>query len=205
MTEKYDVIIIGAGIIGTSVAFELAKKGYKTLNVDKLAAAGAGSTINTCAIIRTHYSTLEGTAMAYESYLHWKKWPEYLQVEDERGYAELRETGFLVLCDGSRDMAAILENHRKLGIPFEEWSPEMLQERMPFLDLTTYYPPRRPGDKKFGEPNGKTLAGGVFFPGGGYINDPQLSVHNVQRAAEAKGATFRFHADVAEIRGCLHG
>ena len=200
MTEKYDAIIIGAGIIGASVAFELAKKGYKTLNVDKLAAAGAGSTINTCAIIRTHYSTLDGTAIAYESYLHWKNWPDYLQIEDERGYAEFRETGFLVLCDGSRDMAAILENHRKLGIPFEEWTPEMLQERMPFLDHTTYYPPRRPGDKKFGEPNGRNLAGAVFFPGGGYINDPQLSVHNVQRAAEAKGATFRFRAEVSEIR-----
>lgn len=200
MTVKYDAIIIGAGIIGASVAFELAKKGYRTLNVDKLGAAGAGSTINTCAIIRTHYSTLDGTAIAYESYLHWKNWPDYLQVQDERGYAELRETGFLVLCHGSRDMASTLENHRKLGIPFEEWSPEMLQERMPFLDLTTYYPPRRPGDKKFGEPNGKTLTGAVFFPGGGYINDPQLSVHNVQRAAQAKGATFRFRAEVSEIR-----
>lgn len=200
MTENYDAIIIGAGIIGASTAFELAKKGYKTLNLDKLGAAGAGSTINTCAIIRTHYSTLEGTAIAYESYLHWKSWADYLQVDDERGYAEFRETGFLVLCDGSRDMAAILENHRKLGIPFEEWSPETLQERMPFLDLNTYYPPRRPGDEKFGEPNGRTLAGAVFFPGGGYVNDPQLSVHNVQRAAEAKGATFRFRAEVSEIR-----
>ena len=42
MTQKYDAIIIGAGIIGASIAFELAKKGYKTINVDKLAAAGAG-------------------------------------------------------------------------------------------------------------------------------------------------------------------
>ena len=92
MTKKYDALIIGAGIIGASIAFELAKKGYKTLNVDKLSAAGAGSTINSCAIIRTHYSTLEGTAMAYESYLHWKNWAEYLGVEDERGYATVHQT-----------------------------------------------------------------------------------------------------------------
>jgi sarcosine oxidase subunit beta len=176
---KYDAIIIGAGIIGASIAFELAKKGYSTLNVDKLGAAGAGSTINTCAIIRTHYSTLEGTAMAYESYLHWKKWPLY---------------------DESRDMSAIVEHHRKLDIPFEEWSLKTLQEKMPFLDLNAYYPPRRPGDEHFGESNGGKLAGAIFFPSGGYINDPQLSVHNVQRAAEAKGATFRFQAEVLEIR-----
>ena len=34
----------------------------------------------------------------------------------------------------------------------------------------------------------------------GYINDPQLPVHNIQRAAEAKGAKFRFKQEVIEIR-----
>ena len=69
MSTSYDAVIIGAGIIGASIAFELSKKGYRTLNVDKLGVAGAGSTINTCAVIRTHYSTIDGTAIAYESYL----------------------------------------------------------------------------------------------------------------------------------------
>ncbi len=200
MTEKYDALIIGAGIIGASIAFELAKKGYKTLNVDKLSAAGAGSTVNTCAIIRTHYSTLEGTAMAYESYLHWKSWAEYLGVEDERGYAIFHETGFLILVGADRDISGILEHHRTLGIPFEEWDLQTLQERAPYLDVKSYYPPRRPSDEHFGESSGETLTGAAFFPCGGYINDPQLSVHNVQRAAEAKGATFRFKAEVTEIR-----
>lgn len=200
MAKRYDAIIIGAGIIGASIAFELAKKGYSTLNVDKLSAAGAGSTINTCAIIRTHYSTLEGTAMAYESYLHWKKWPEYLEVEDERGYAEFNETGLLILLGEGRDMTTHLEHHRKLGIPFEEWDVDTLKEKMPFLDVNSYYPPRRPGDKHFAESTGEKLAGAIFIPSGGYVNDPQLSVHNVQRAAEAKGATFRFNAEVTDVR-----
>ena len=43
MKSKYDAVIVGAGIIGCCVAFELAKKGYQTLNVDKLPAAGHGS------------------------------------------------------------------------------------------------------------------------------------------------------------------
>ena len=43
MTQNYDAIIIGAGISGAAIAHELSKKGYKTVNVEKLAAAGHGS------------------------------------------------------------------------------------------------------------------------------------------------------------------
>jgi sarcosine oxidase subunit beta len=200
MAGKYDAVIIGAGIIGASIAFELAKKGYKTLNVDKLSAAGAGSTVNTCAIIRTHYSTLEGTAIAYESYLHWKKWPDYLGVEDERGYAVFYETGLVILHGEGHDMTTHIDNHRELGIPIEVWNLDTVCEKLPFIDINAYYPPRRPGDEDFGKQTGKTLTGAIFIPGAGYINDPQLSVHNVQRAAEAHGAEFRFQAEVIEIR-----
>ena len=42
MTQKYDAIIIGAGVIGCPIAYELAQKGYKTLNIDKLSDAGLG-------------------------------------------------------------------------------------------------------------------------------------------------------------------
>ena len=36
MKKNYNAIIIGSGIIGCSIAFELSKKGWKTLNIDKL-------------------------------------------------------------------------------------------------------------------------------------------------------------------------
>jgi sarcosine oxidase subunit beta len=199
MRNSYDAVIIGAGIIGASIALELARKGYRTLNVDKLGAAGAGSTVNTCAIIRTHYSTLEGTAMAYESYLNWKRWPEYLGVEDERGHARLHDVGIVILHGEGHDMTRHIHNHRKLGIPLEIWDLDAVKERMPFIDTNAYYPPRRPDDEDFGIPNGKELSGAIYLPGGGYINDPQLSVHNLQRAAEARGAEFRFREEVVEV------
>ena len=44
MTKNYDAIIIGSGVIGCPIAYELAKMGYKTLSVDKLSDAGEGST-----------------------------------------------------------------------------------------------------------------------------------------------------------------
>ena len=40
----YDAVIIGAGVIGCAIAYELSKRGLRTLNVDRLPAAGYGST-----------------------------------------------------------------------------------------------------------------------------------------------------------------
>jgi sarcosine oxidase subunit beta len=68
MSKGYDAIIIGAGIIGAAIGYELSKRGQRTLNVDMLPASGYGSTSNSCAIIRVYYSTLDGCAMAYDGY-----------------------------------------------------------------------------------------------------------------------------------------
>ena len=63
-TKTFDAIIIGAGVIGTSIALGLSRKGLKTLNVDSLPAAGYGSTSNSSAIIRPFYSAIENCALA---------------------------------------------------------------------------------------------------------------------------------------------
>ena len=88
MTRTAEAIIIGAGVIGAATAFELAKSGLKTLSIDRNAEAGHGSTSGSCAIIRVHYSTLDGTALAYEGYFYWRDWEKYLGVADERGLGQ---------------------------------------------------------------------------------------------------------------------
>ena len=93
----YDAVIIGAGVIGCAIAYELSKRGLRTLNVDRLPAAGYGSTSASCAVIRVHYSTLDGTAFAYDGYFAWKNWASHLQADDESGLARFRETGCLVM------------------------------------------------------------------------------------------------------------
>ena len=66
MSESADAIVIGSGVIGCATAFELAKKGYKTLSIDKLPDAGYGSTSNSCErsspllTCRLNVSKLEG-------------------------------------------------------------------------------------------------------------------------------------------------
>jgi len=201
MAERYDAVIIGAGIIGAAVGFELAKKGWKTLNLDKLPAAGYGSTGASCAIIRTFYSTIDGCAFAYEGVFYWRDWASYLGVEDERGLAKYHETGVLVLTAGNGDrLGLIRRNMEAVGITYEEWDADTIKAKLPIYDLQCFAPAKRHEDPDFGAPTGGEIASAVFFPDGGYISDPQLATHNIQRAAEAKGGAFQFNAEVAEIR-----
>ena len=115
MNSRYDAVIIGAGVIGAGIAFGLAKRGWKTLNIDKQPAAGYGSTANSCAVIRTHYSTLQGTALAWENIFAWKDWGGFLGVEDELGWAQYRPTGILVLKQHEAEYEPFREHHRALG------------------------------------------------------------------------------------------
>ena len=198
--EEHDVVIIGAGIMGACIAFELAKMGRRPLVVDKLPAAGHGSTANTCAIVRMSYSTHEGVTMAWEGLHYWESWESYLETADELGFARLIATGEVLLKADDGHWQKVAGRFAEVGVPYEEWSLDRLKERFPFFHGGSFGPPRRPDDPTFyDEPDGE-IGGALYTPGGGYVNDPLLSVHNVQRAAEARGAEFLFNAEVVEIR-----
>ena len=200
MNKAYDAIIIGAGIIGAAIAFELAKKGYKTLNVDKLPSAGYGSTSGSCAIIRLHYSTPDGVATAREGYYYWVNWPEYLEVADELGLVAYINTGCLVIkTELNKYLKNVMASLDDLGVAYEELDIEGIREKVPFLDTRKYFPVKLPDDSAFGDPTGNALEGAIYVPESGYITDPQLSTHNLQRAAEAKGGEFMFNAEVVDI------
>lgn len=201
MSERYDAIIIGAGVIGSAVGLELARKGWKTLNIDKLPAAGYGSTSGSCAIIRTHYSTVDGTALAYEGYYYWKEWEKYLGLPADADLAKFHETGCMVMkAEPNGNLERIMEMSREVGVPYEEWSEDDIKAKMPHYNTESFFPAKRPEDDGFGETNGAHVVGGVYFPKAGYINDPQLSAHNLRQAAEAAGGSFRFNAEITEIR-----
>ncbi|MDH3740578.1 MAG: FAD-binding oxidoreductase [Hyphomicrobiales bacterium] len=200
MSETYDAIIIGAGIIGAATAFELSKRGYRTLNIDMLPAAGYGSTSNSCAIIRVHYSTLDGTALAYDGYFYWADWQDYLDCQDESGFSMFHDTGCLIMkTAGNGELKQVMKHVEALGIPHEHWGREQIQRRLPHYDLRCFYPAKLMDAPGFGEPSGGELSGGVYFPTAGYISDPQLATHNLQRAAEAKGGQFLFKRRVTEV------
>ena len=198
--KKPDVIIIGAGVIGCSTSFELARRGYQVLNIDKNNDAGAGSTINSCAIVRAHYSTYDGVALAYEGFFYWKDWENYLETRDERGLARYMNCGTVLLKTRGHNHERVLSLYRELGVPHEAWDVETLHKKMPIYSSKSYWPPSRPEDADafWAEPD-EELEGAIYTPGSGYVNDPQLATHNLMRAAEAYGSEFLFNRAVTEI------
>ena len=200
MNQNYDAIIIGAGVIGAAISFELAKKGWKTLNVDKNPTSGYGSTSASCAIIRVHYSTFDGCAIAYEGYHYWKEWSKYLEDFDKKGLAKFIDCGCMIYrTEDNNYLEKIISRADELSIPYELWDPKKIKSMLPIVDVNKFAPVKSPSDKSFGKHANETIKGAVFFPTAGYINDPQLSAQNLQSATEKKGGNFLFNSVVTNI------
>lgn len=201
MTNKFDVIIIGAGVVGCSIAFALSKRGHRTLNVDTLPASGYGSTSHSSAIVRPVYSHVVSCAIAHESRFMWQSWPDVLGTPDERGFAKYTECGGLILVkEGDEHLyEANLAAMSEVGVAYEILDAKDIEELYPGISLDSYGPPRTMDDENFGLPTEGSITSGILVPASGYVSDPQLASHNLQVAAQAAGAAFSFNAKVVEI------
>ena len=157
MPKSYDAIIIGAGIIGCCIAYEMSKKGRRTLNIDLQPSAGAGSTANSCGNVRFYYSTRDGVATAYESAWYWHNWQKYIGVKDPRGFARFHNTGSVFIKSKVIDWPKVKANFDSVGVKYEEWDLPTLQNKIPVADFHSFYPPRRPEDPPFFEESQKWL------------------------------------------------
>lgn len=198
--DECDVVVIGAGVLGCSVAHELARRGLRTIDVDRHGQAGAGSTSSSSAVVRFSYGTADAVRMAWEGGQYWHHWQDHVGTHDELGLAPFRGCGQLVfLSDDSAFGDDVGRLWREVGIPHQHWDSAELQRRLPFLDQGLYGPPSRPDRDDFWRDAHGSFRGALFAPDAGYVSDPQLAAHNLQRAAEAHGAAFHFHAEVTSI------
>ncbi len=198
-STTYDAVIIGAGVIGCAIALDLARRGYRTLNVDRGAAPGHGSTSWSAAIIRPYYSTTDGTALAYEAHFAWQNWTDYLGYRPETAL-HYNECGCLVLeAADNRQLAGTRAIMREVGVPFTDVAQGELPGWLPGADLRQFSPARRIDDPRFGEAAGDPISGAMFCPTGGYVSDPQLATAQIAGAVERAGGQFRFHDAVRAI------
>jgi sarcosine oxidase subunit beta len=197
-----DVIIIGAGVVGCSIALALSRQRLKTLNVDRLPAAGYGSTSHSSAIVRSFYSHETSCAVAHEARFRWLEWPAFLGLPDDGELARYTECGLLVLVrEGEEDLHA--DNLRVLdavGVSYELLDRAGITRLHPGMDLAAYGPPKPRHHPDFGQPVEGRIGGGIWLPAAGYVSDPQLAARNLQLAAARLGAQFRFNAGVRTIR-----
>lgn len=117
MARTYDVIVIGGGVIGASVLFQLTKLGCrKPLLIDRGDLAG-GATARSSGIVRTHYSVPINVEVARASLRMFEKFPDLL--DDDEASSGLVKSGYLIVAPpgpSSDAVRASIAMQRELGI-----------------------------------------------------------------------------------------
>ena len=193
-----DAVVIGAGVIGSAVALELARGGRNVVVVDKAAGPGQGSTSASSAVIRFNYSTWDGVALSWEAKHYWESFREHLGASDDEPVARFHQTGFLML-----DVPVVDHSHTtalfdRAGVPYEIWDADTLRRRLPQLDPARHWPPKSLRDDAFWR-EGDGEIGGLWCPAGGYVDDPQLAAVNLADAARRHGVDFVFRRSVVSV------
>ena len=194
-----EVAVIGAGVMGCAIAFELSRLGYDVLVLERNVGAGTGSTGASSAIVRFNYSHLTSVAAAWESVHRWQAWSDHLGASEGEPLARFVRTGGLVLPAPVQDTELVLRHFDAIGIPYERWSADRIRRELPWLDPTRHYPPAPVDSPDFwAEPDGDELSG-IWMPDAGFVDDPRLAAQNLMDAARRHGARFRFKSDVVAV------
>ncbi len=137
--------------------------------------------------------------MSADAIALWKSWEEFIDTDDELGFARYIRTGSLLFKSGAGHQEGVARTLHALDLPYEDWDVQALHERLPVFDLHSFWPPRPVDDPTFYEDGNTFLDGALYVPEGGYISDPRLAANNMAVAAQARGATFLFRSEVAAV------
>jgi len=132
MTKRYDIAVIGAGIMGMATAYYLSKNGVKPAVIDK-EYIGSGSTGRCIAGIRQQFSTPASIAVMKENV------SLFSQMEEEFGFSvEFYQGGYLLMAHNEEMVEVFKSNiiiQRKEGINVSLLSPEEALSVVPKLNI----------------------------------------------------------------------
>lgn len=194
-----EVVVIGAGVMGSSIALELGRSGRQVVVVDKSGGVGHGSTSASSAVVRFNFSTWAGVAAAWESRFCWENWADHLGVVEPEGLVSFVRSGLALLDVEVAPRGSYLPFFDRAGIAYEEWDAETLARRIAGLDAGRFWPPKRIDDERFWDDSADTL-GAVYTPEAGYVNDPQRAAANLADVATRHGVRFLVNRAVTDIR-----
>ncbi len=201
-------VVIGAGVIGSSIALQLRRLGHDVTVVERNSAAGMGSTSASSAVVRFNYSTFDAVALSWESYFLWKEFKDLIDgangyaknplSNSQEHYAQLEDRGYVMLDVPVLSNEKTMALFDRAGIPYEIWDSKQLKIGMPGIDAGRYWPNKPVKSDEFWDESSEEL-GAIFSKHGGYVSDPLLAAQNFAQAAKREGVNFRFKKAVVGI------
>lgn len=134
MRKTADVVVIGGGSVGCSVAYNLARLGFKNILLLEKRFLASGSTGRCAAGIRQQWGTEMNCLISRYSIRHFEKMNEELDYD---GDVEFIPNGYLMVTYAEEEANMLKDNlvlHRRLGIPVEFLSIEEVKEIVPSLN-----------------------------------------------------------------------
>jgi glycine/D-amino acid oxidase-like deaminating enzyme len=128
MTDNYDVLVVGAGVVGASAAFHLAKLGGARVCVIDRGPVCAGGTAKSCAIVRSHYSIASNTRLTLASLEIFHNFPDYLgDPEADCGFVN---SGYLIVAGEGETAERLGANLRmQAGVGAETFEVDKTEAR----------------------------------------------------------------------------
>lgn len=176
MANTADVVIIGGGVMGCSLAYNLARKGVKAVVVEKADIGGEASGSNGGGVRQSARNPKElPLAMASVQL--------YGQLHEELGMdVEYTRKGNLRLCidDGDIDrMTQGVESQRAMGLELEMLDAKQVKDINPYVD--------------------DIVIGASWCPSDGHVN-PFLVTYAFMRKAKELGATILTQEEVIDVK-----
>src|SRR5687768_6458980 len=135
MVERAEVVIIGGGIMGASLAFALTQLGLHDVLVLERRTLAAGASGKTGALLRQHYTNVPEATLArlsLETFTHWN--------EIVGGDCGFDRTGMIVTVSTAGDdevnvarLQRVAEMHQRVGIRTHIITPQELRDLQPFV------------------------------------------------------------------------
>lgn len=172
-----NVAIVGGGVMGTSIAFHLARAGVRGIVLIERDTVGSGSSAKPLGGVRATFSDPGNILLGQRSLETFERFDAEFRTD-----IGLRQVGYLFLCrtqDEADAVASSAELQNRMGGRTRLLQPAEAAALNPYLD------PR-------------VLVGASFSPRDGYAR-PARVVAAYRQAAEALGVTFCEHTEVLDV------